>query len=186
MPILGIMASAISGNLFAPSGAYDSIATTTVGAGGASSITFSSIPSGYTHLQLRCYYLATNDVVVGVQLNGDTAANYSGHVLRGNGTTATAGAAANDSRMYFGYNYSVGGYSASVPMVAVVDLLDYADTNKYKTMRALSGVDYNGSGWVHFESGSWRNTNAVTSIVLSAFIGGTFNQYTSFALYGIK
>jgi hypothetical protein len=42
-PMLGIMASGISGNLWAPGKDYDSIATTTVGGGGAASITFSSM-----------------------------------------------------------------------------------------------------------------------------------------------
>lgn len=40
-------------NPWSPSTDYDSIATTTVGAGGAASITFSSIPSTYQHLQIR-------------------------------------------------------------------------------------------------------------------------------------
>jgi hypothetical protein len=54
-PILGILASGMSGNLWAPGKDFDSIATTTVGAGGASTITFSSIPSTYRHLQIRLF-----------------------------------------------------------------------------------------------------------------------------------
>ncbi len=185
MPILGIMASQISGHLFAPSGAYDSIATYTVSSTDTS-ITFSSIPSTYTHLQIRGNVLATNDCVVGVQFNGDTGANYSAHVVRGDGTSASSGAEANGSRMYFGYNYVASGYSASVALAAVVDILDYANTNKYKTMRSLAGIDYNGAGKIHFESGNWRNTSAITSITLTSFSGQTFNTKTTFALYGIK
>ena len=50
MPILGIIASSIQGS---KTTAYESIATQTVGAGGVASVTFSSIPSTYKHLQLR-------------------------------------------------------------------------------------------------------------------------------------
>jgi hypothetical protein len=52
MPILGIISSQISGHLFAPSGAYDSIATVS-GTGSSGTISFTSIPSTYTHLQIR-------------------------------------------------------------------------------------------------------------------------------------
>ena len=55
MPILGVIASGISGHLTPPwpDNSYYQIGTTTVGAGGSSSITFSSIPATYTHLQIR-------------------------------------------------------------------------------------------------------------------------------------
>ena len=81
-PILGIYASQISGHLFAPSGAYDSIATTTVGAGGASSITFSSIPSTYTHLQVRITAKGNRGIVIEnayLTFNGDSGTNYNAH-----------------------------------------------------------------------------------------------------------
>jgi hypothetical protein len=51
MPILGIIASAITGNLVTTS--YESIATVTVGGGGAATVAFTSIPATYTHLQIR-------------------------------------------------------------------------------------------------------------------------------------
>jgi hypothetical protein len=52
MPILGIIASAITGNLVTTS--YESIETVTVGSGGSATVlTFSSIPATYTHLQIR-------------------------------------------------------------------------------------------------------------------------------------
>ena len=65
----------------------------------------------------------------------------------------------------------------------IVDILDYANTNKYKTMRALDGFDANGSGYAVLWSGNWRSTSAVSTITIT---GGTFAQYSSFALYGIK
>ena len=116
MPILGIMASAMSGNLFAPSGAYDSIATTTLSSS-ASSITFSSIPATYTHLQIRGI---VGDVTGGqasilAQLNGDTATNYSTHFLTGNGSAASAGIETTVDRVIVGaYGLSSNGFGGLI------------------------------------------------------------------------
>jgi len=67
----------------------------------------------------------------------------------------------------------------------IVDILDYANTNKYTTMRSLSAYDANGSGLVWFQSLLWMNTNAITNIKIIRSTSG-FNQYSHFALYGIK
>ena len=186
-PILGIYASQISGHRFAPSGAYDSIATTTVGAGGASSITFSSIPQTYTHLQIR-YISRSNraDITDWLQLtfNSDTGSNYTQHFLRGNGSAASAGATTPATYINAGTSVAQTGGS-DIFGATVVDVLDYKDTNKYKTVRSLNGHDRNGAGFVYFESGVWMNTNAITTLTLT---GGAaaFSQYSSFALYGIR
>ena len=57
-------------------------------------------------------------------------------------------------------------------------------SNKYKTLRVMGGADLNGSGQAHFNSGNWRNTNAITSIKVYPYTG-SFAQYTSLALYGV-
>jgi hypothetical protein len=183
MPILGIMASQISGHLWSPEGAYDSLATVTLSAS-ASSITFAGIPAGYKHLQLR--YLCNTTRVGGasgsgvIEFNGDTTvANYSTHALYGNGATASAAGYANN-------NYSVWYYGDTTTYVAsVVDVLDYANTNKYKTIRNLTGFDQNGAGQIGLVSMAWRNTAAVSSISLTP-TGYSFNTNSSFALYGVK
>jgi hypothetical protein len=73
--------------------------------------------------------------------------------------------------------------AASIFGAGIVDILDYANTNKYKTLRALAGVDFNGSGRVGLTSGLWQSTSAINAITLE---GSSFVQYSSFALYGIK
>ena len=158
-------------------GDYQSISTVTVGAGGASSITFSSIPATYQHLQIRLFSKNSSDNgTISMRYNGDSGSNYSIHDLYGNGATASAAGAANQT-------YTFASLTGSTQAaVSIIDILDYADTNKYKTNRSLIGVDYNGSGYVWFSSGNWRSTSAINSIVLAA----TFNQYTHAALYGIK
>jgi len=186
-PILGIMASQVTGHLWAPTGAYDSIATTTVGAGGASSVDFTSIPSTYTHLQVR--YLARgsfsgNEIQIRMRLNSDTGNNYARHLLEGDGSTAAAYATASGSLMALGSIPAATG-TASAFGAGVVDILDYANTSKYKTSRTLSGQDRNGAGTIDLASSLWMNTNAVTTV--SVFPdSGNFSQYSIVALYGIK
>ena len=191
MPILGIIASAISGNLFAPSGAYDSIATTTVGSGGSASITFSSIPATYTHLQIRLLSKSTNtsatDDGIYFTFNGDTTAKYTRHFLYGTGSSAgSGGASVLQTFMSLG-DTTTQGNGANFFGVTIADILDYANTNKYKTGRGLGGYDANGSGINWFASGSWQNTAAITSVTMT-MVGGTYNfaQYSHAALYGIK
>ena len=196
MPILGIIASQMSGHLFAPSGAYDSIATTTVGGGGASSITFSSIPSTYTHLQIRGigkWDTTTNDIsAIQWQLNGDTGSNYAYHYVRGSGSAVSATGVASQTNALSSSSMPTNNASYANMFGAVVfDLLDYTNTSKYKTYRALAGTDSNGivAGYapmINLVSGLWQNTAAITDLTFTPVNGTLFNQYSSFALYGIK
>ena len=189
-PILGIYASQISGHLFAPSGAYDSIATTTVGAGGASTITFSSIPQTYTHLQIRGISRnnsggGANDFGGQLRFNSDSGNNYNGHTLYGTGSSAAAYAFGQGT---FAYAFDTSGSAATSNAfsVSVIDILDYANTNKNTTLRQLGGYDGNDTnGIVRLMSAVWMNTAAVTSITLDTG-GYNFAQYSQFALYGIK
>jgi hypothetical protein len=117
---------------------------------------------------------------INMRFNSDTGSNYSYHNLSANGATVVSNASAPDSIMYL-----PGTSAASThPLAVVCDILDYADTNKFKTVRAFGGADNNGdnAGVIAFRSNNWRNTSAVTTITLT----GSFAQYSSFALYGIK
>ena len=165
---------------------YESIATVTVGAGGQSTITFSSIPQTYKHLQLRGIARATtgNDNVYISAINGDSGSNYVGHVLYGNGASAAAGYSAANTYVSIGkaFTSTTPGWAATI-----VDILDYTNTNKYKTMRCLSGVDDNGQASgpiIQLSSVLWMNTGAISSFNLTTY--GNFPQYSQFALYGVK
>ena len=70
--------------------------------------------------------------------------------------------------------------------VGIIDILDYTNTNKFKTTRSFTGRDANGSGWVWFGSSLWKNSAAINTITIIPTIGTGFQQYTQFALYGIK
>lgn len=188
-PMLGILASQITGHLSTNS--YESIATVTVGAGGSSSIDFTSIPSTYKHLQIRGLIRSdrSSSSVEGFnyQLNGITTSNYYYHRLYGDGSAASA-----DNAGALGTGNSLGQIPASTANANVfgtfvLDILDYQNTNKYKTTRSLLGFDNNGSGSIWLASGLYSaNTNAITSISFYGSSSQNFAQYSTLALYGIK
>jgi hypothetical protein len=192
-PLLtGVFASGKSGHLSAPIvGAYDALGTVIVPSGGLASVTFAGIPTGYTHLQIRG--IARNTTTSGpgaeqnlrMQFNGDTASNYSEHYIVGDGSSATSGNELTTNIMIAYGVIPMSSETANTYGVFVTDILDYANIYKYKTARSLVGKDTNGAGYIFLSSGSWRNANAITSLVLYPQ-GGSFQQYSSFALYGVK
>ena len=172
-------------------GDMDPIAMVEVGSAGAASVTFSSIPATYTHLQIRCIVRSTttgNDAWVVYTLNGDaTTTNYNAHYLFGNGTSATAGSESSGggdgNLMGRAMGSAAGADNNFAPNI--IDILDYANTNKYKVVRNLAGQDNNGSrNLVILVSNLWRNTAAINSITFAT--ANNFAQYSQFALYGIK
>ena len=177
---LGFFASQISGHLYTVVGSYDSLATVTLGST-QTSITFSSIPSTYTHLQVRALTVTNVPSGSGVMyFNGDsTNTNYHNHYLYGSGTSA----AANDGGNHSYVPEFVGGGATTSPGASIIDILDYTNTNKYKTTRELGGYDANGSGYITLSSNLWMNNAAITSISfnITSWLAGT-----SFALYGVK
>ena len=180
--LIGVIAS--SGGAAAAASSYESIATATVGSGGTGTITFSSIPATYTHLQIRFLSGFTSaGQAVRLRLNGDTGTNYSVHGLYGSGTAAGSYSEINQNRENI-YG-AISGTSTTYPSACVADIFDYASTSKYKTTRSLAGNDTNGGGEIALFSGLWMSTSAVTSIDIFPS-AGNFTQYSSFALYGIK
>jgi hypothetical protein len=168
-------------------GTYESISTAIVDSGGASSITFSNIPQNYAHLQIR--WIARQDTAgqgdseFQARFNGDSGANYKYHSLFGDGSTAYG---AHGGNTFFASGRGVAASIASnIYGISVMDILDYTNTNKNKVTRILSGWDANGSGYMFLYSGLWMNTSAITSITLLGDTG-SFIQYSSFALYGIR
>lgn len=186
--MLNTILGSLSSGVAASTSSYESIATVTVGSGGSATIDFTSIPATYTHLQLRgiARSTAVNDRAdVLMRINSDTGNNYAGHQINGDGSSVSAGTLGGTPPVNYLYPAYVtaGSNTASVFGVAIIDILDYANTNKYKTIRSLNGSDINGSGNATLRSGLWQSTSAITSINLSM---SNFAQYSQFALYGIK
>lgn len=181
------MLNVISGLLGAGgvSNSYESISTVTVGAGGQTAVSFTSIPSTYKHLQIRAIAKSTGAASQGdLTLNSDTGNNYAWHQLYGSGAVAGADNSINRANIV-GAASLVNSSISSVFSASIIDILDYADTNKFKTIRHLVGQDENGSGVISLNSGLWRSTSAVTTVTITAR-SNSIAQYSHFALYGIK
>lgn len=166
---------------------FESIASITA-SGGETSLTFSSIPSTYQHLQIRGIARASNASsgtdALRLRLNSDSSASYTYHAIRGNGASAIAfGGTAQTYSLNSDCVLQNGGL-ASTYGVSIIDIQDYASTSRNKTLRTFGGVDQNGSGLVELYSSLWINTSAINSIALSA--GSTWIAGTTFSLYGIK
>lgn len=189
MPIIGIIASSISSGL-ADTGAMVPLQVVTVSGSGASSVSFSNIPQDYAHLQIRAmaqpYYGSTpGGGQVSMRFNGDTNQNYTRHGLFGDGNSVSAIGYSTGTYNYIAIERFYWVNSSSVFGVSVATVLDYANSNKTKTVLSSGGWDANGSGEVVLASGLWTGTAAITSISINP-PGSTLNQYSQFALYGIK
>ena len=120
------------------------------------------------------------------RFNSDSASNYNSHYLGGNGASVGAGYFTNGSYTGF-YSFDGSGNSSGSYVGFVLDILDYANTSKYKTTKVLSGFDVNGSGGnLTFNSGAWRSTNAINSVSFLDPSSGTFAEFSQLALYGIR
>jgi hypothetical protein len=187
-PILGIIASSFR-SAAGPDGAYDALGTVTLSAT-ASSITFAGIPNTYKHLQIRGILRDSRaDFIntVGLRFNSDSGSNYPSHTLWGDGSSA--GAYYSGLQSQADVSVSAGSTVASnIFGGMVLDFLDYANVNKNKTIRALTGMDANGSGELRFSSGLWLSTSAVNSITLFPRFGSSpvFSVNSTLSLYGIK
>jgi hypothetical protein len=159
---------------------FESISSA-VGTGSSGTITLSSIPSTFKHLQLRIHVAATAGDCA-IRVNSDSGNNYARHVVRGSGSGSgsTFGVASTDVAA----NLFPGGISTT-PSVATIDIVEYASTSKYKTFRILSGQENNSSGYLEVSSGLWMNTNAITSISVINN-AANWNTNTTVCLYGMK
>jgi hypothetical protein len=159
--------------------------STTILTGTASTITFSSIPTGtYKHLQLR--WVArdlTNSGDFYFQFNGDGGSNYSGHRIVAGTSGLSSNANVPTTVIYNGFaansSDTTGAFAAGIS-----DIFDAFSTTKNKTVRSLTGV-VSSNIYIAMRSGAWLNTSAVTSLNMIAG-GGGFISGSRFSLYGIR
>ena len=182
MPNIGFWAVAGAGG---GGGDYELISTA-YGTGSSNTITFSSIPSTYKHLQLRATIRGTDtttNLQFKVQFNGSTTSLYSWHDLIGDGSgvSSTSGTSQTFIRLdnLAGASSVTGNHSA-----LILDVLDYTNTTTNKTTRALSG-NANSLNYVRLTSGNWRSTAAVTSLSIAAN-AAAISTTSRFSLYGIR
>jgi len=187
MPIVGSFAGASARAYGLGAGVaigdFESIATVTVGTA-TSTVTFSSIPQTYKHLQIRVATrntAAAGDSFCLITLNGVATRT---HFLYGSGSGTGTGANPNSIFGPVGWGTNNSWNSANFS-ANVVDILDYTDTNKFKTVRNLYGTDGNGVGIVGMTSGYAATTGAINSVVLTSS-GTNFAVNSTFCLYGVN
>jgi hypothetical protein len=187
--LLNTVLGSFSSGVAASTSSYESIASAT-GTGSSGTITFSSIPSTYKHLQIR--YIGRTDQAnftrnLSLRFNSDSGGNYANHYLEGTGSAASASGSTTQTAILM--NNSVYGASVASDIlgVGVLDIHDYASTTKYKVVRFFTGLDNNNTsyGRVNLQSGLWLSTTAINSISFLTSTGN-FTTQTQFALYGIK
>jgi len=184
------------GSISAGIPAFESIATVTVGSGGASNIEFTSIPATYQHLEIRGILRDNRSIGSNIWWsdlfvemgNGsiDTGSNYNMHRIWGDGGSVSSSDSISQTKVNWWECVPNTQYiAANIFNTTVISILDYANTNKYKTIRGLMGFDSNTvQSRIQFGSGLWRSTSAVTNIRIST--SATLQQYSQLALYGIK
>lgn len=175
---LGILAASGAG----AAGAYELIESSIL-TSSASSITFSSIPQDYKHLQLRA--VARQDAAsvyanAFLSLNGTPTSYW--HYLYTYNTSIYSGGYGSP---YGNYSFWAAGNNAATGVFAptIMDILDYSSSSKNTTLKYLTGYNASSSG-VGLMSNLWNNTAAVTSLTITGT--GNYVAGSRFSLYGVK
>ena len=162
---------------------YEPIATNTLSSA-AATVTFSSISGTYTDLVLiMSAFGSVGGADIRVQVNSDTASNYSLTRLIGY-TTAFSNRASNAT--YWQITNSVGiGSSSSEPTADVIQFMNYSNTTTNKTMLVRHNQPQSSFMETAAQVGLYRSTSAITSITFS-LSSGNYSTGSTFTLYGIK
>ena len=174
---------------------FYSISTVSVGSGGQTTISFTSIPQTYKTLQIRGSIRSTasggvNNVGTYMRFNGDTGSNYIWHEIYAN-SSSVGGYSQNDSSIYVEPFTVDNGSTSGIFANFICDIINYSDASVYTASKTLAGDDLNGAGsgsqggWLASLAGLWMNNSAVSQIDLN-LESGNFAQYSHVALYGIK
>lgn len=176
-------------------GDFESIATVSVGSGGTSSIVFNNIPSTYTDLQIRGILRDNRGVsysAAQIRFNSDSQTSYAYHTIYGDNRSGSINSSGASSQTAANIDAIVGNtVSSGVFAGVIIDIADYSNQNKNKTIKVFSGNQLTQSGnagiigGTAFGSGLWVNTSAITSITITP-ITTPFLENSHLALYGIK
>tara|TARA_R110002153_G_scaffold271416_1_gene438747 strand:+ start:432 stop:911 length:480 start_codon:yes stop_codon:yes gene_type:complete len=150
---------------------YTLIDSTTLGSS-ASTVTFSSIPTG-GDLAIVVDTTLTGGASINFRLNNDSGSNYSFVLMRGSSSAADASDSVNTTQGTFGY--SVG------KSLAIVDIFDYSATDKHKSVLSK----FNNSTYVFAHANRWADTSAVNRIDFILTGGESFAAGSTFYLYNI-
>lgn len=155
---------------------YTPIATTTT-TGTPTTVSFTSISGSYTDLILVSSVSGSTNAVIQAQFNGDTGNNYSFTYMFGDGTSASSGRSSGVSYVRAGRTAA----SSSSFTPNILHIQNYSNSTTYKTVIEREN---DSAASVLASVGLWRNTAAITSILLTVS-AGTITAGSTFTLYGI-
>ena len=153
---------------------YTPIATQTLGSA-AASVTFSSISSAYTDLVLVVSGTVSADGAIRFRLNSDSGSNYSGTLLYGNGTNATSVRGTSETTGALGR-------LGTVVSTSIAQFMNYSNTTTNKTVISRGNSS---NAFVTAQVSLWRNTAAISTILLTPESAANFDTGSTFTLYGI-
>ena len=155
------------------------IATVTVGAGGSSTMTFSSIPSTYTDLQMNFSIRNTGDFnTVGLTING-VSTNQTTRRVVGTGSAA-------QSSTYTEVQDNASTTTANTFASGSLYIPNYTSSNNKSMSFDIVSENNATQAYATLEAWLWSQTSAITSLGFSGLYGGTLAQYSTATLYGIS
>jgi hypothetical protein len=165
---------------------YVKIQTVTVGAGGSSSITFSSIPQTYTDLKVVVSSRSTHNngqtwSDYEIRFNSSTS-NRNDRFIYGNGASATFGTDASSIVA----RTSAAGQTTSVFGSTEFYIPNYTSSNNKSVSIDSVSENNNATSIQILTAGLWSNTAAITQIDLVCMFSSNFAEHTTATLYGIK
>ena len=151
----------------------------------AGSVTFSSIPQTYDHLEVSWYSNSDEDVTsirgVSTTFNGDTGTNYAAQLLEGQ-SSIYAGSVTGQTNMPYVATTEGASGAANEMSGGTFTVQNYTKTDRHKHLLAMSGIS---GRRIWFGSNRWASTAAVTSITLTQDGSGDFIAGSVFTLRGI-
>jgi hypothetical protein len=168
---------------------YKLIQSVTVGAGGAASMAFTSIPQTYTDLLIkvsaRTGRSGSPDDGLLIAFNGSTS-SFTQRGLEGSGsgtsTSFTAGwGTTNSVSNINGPTSTANTFSSNEIYIS-----NYTSSNFKSTISDSAQEDNQTTAYVDMFANLWSNTAAITSITLTNYSATNFAQYSTATLYGIS
>lgn len=168
---------------------YTLISKVTVGAGGAATMQFTSIPQTYTDLKVvisaRNTGTSGNELQILLDINGNSSAG-SWRLLYGNSSGVFSGA--NSGYLQPAHSTTTN-TTANTFGNAEIYFPNYTSTTTNKSFSSDFVTENNlstaNSAILGFYANLWSNTNAITSLTLTSNISN-FVQHSTARLYGIK
>jgi len=168
---------------------FSLISTTTVGAGGTTAVTFSSIAGTFTDLVVMVSAKYNNagwdQDYLSVQFNSDTGSNYTWGNLQLDGFSFPAKQLTNGTNR-ISLGYIPGGNIGATYMCSARIQIPFYSSGEAKVCDSEWAWSANANSQYNLgvSGGGWTNTGAITSIRFFSANSLTFAQNSVFSLYG--